>query len=144
MKNLIAFTLLAVSFSGLAASKSDDVYMETLAAAKLKEMGVDTSAETEVKKDPATGFWTCNGIRLHMGVDLTSWQNLDDGDTYVQTEPPSPENDKEIAVHGTSYTFASMRNPAVIKFFVVDKSGKKLYMHDDIKFFKLHPCKRDQ
>ncbi|EMK0351337.1 hypothetical protein V8J08_003604 [Citrobacter amalonaticus] len=100
--------------------------------------------QNTVKKDPASGFWTCNGIRLHMGVDLTSWQNLDDGDTYVQTEPPSLENDKEIAVHGTSYTFASMRNPAVIKFFVVDKSGKKLYMHDDIKFFKLHPCKRDQ
>lgn len=101
------------------------------------------AAEEPVKKDPASGFWTCNGIKLHMGVDLVSWQNLDDGDTYVQTEPPSPENDKEIAVHGTSYTFASMRNPAVIKFFIVDKSGKKLYLHDDIKFFKLHPCKRD-
>lgn len=55
MKNLIAFTLLAVSFSGLAASKSDDVNMETLAAAKLKEMGVDTSAETAVKKTRPLG-----------------------------------------------------------------------------------------
>ncbi|ELO0986306.1 hypothetical protein RZD54_001656 [Citrobacter freundii] len=144
MKNLIAFTLLAVSFSGLAASKSDDVDMETLAAAKLKEMGVDTSAETAVKKDPASGFWTCNGIRLHMGVDLTSWQNLDDGDMFLRTTPPEPENNKAVAVHGMAYTFSSTKNPAVSKFFLIDKSGKKLYMYDDLEFSKLHPCKRDQ
>ncbi|HDS8578242.1 TPA: hypothetical protein QH731_003567 [Klebsiella variicola] len=143
MKKLAIIALLAVSFSGLAANKGDDVDMEALAASKLKEMGADTASEAPVKKDPASGFWTCNGVRLHMGVDLTAWQNLDDGDTFIQTSPPEPEDGKEIKVTGTSYTYASMRNPAVIKFFVVDKSGKKLYLHDDIKFFKLHTCKRD-
>jgi hypothetical protein len=42
------------------------------------------AAEESGKKDPASGFWTCNGIKLHMGVDLVSWQNLDDGDLFVQ------------------------------------------------------------
>ncbi|EPM0022683.1 hypothetical protein PU088_000996 [Citrobacter farmeri] len=143
MKKTMVLTILTLSFITTSLSYAEDFDPEALADARLKEMGVDTANLTPAKKDPASGFWTCNGIRLHMGVDLTAWQNLDDGDTYVQTEPPSPENDKEIAVHGTSYTFTSVRNPAVIKFFVVDKSGKKLYMHDDIKFFKLHPCKRD-
>lgn len=135
--------LLATCGVSHAAARNDDFDPEAVAAEYLKNSDSVWADAQPVKKDPASGFWTCNGIKLHMGVDLVSWQNLDDGDTYVQTEQPSPENDKEIAVHGTSYTFASMRNPAVIKFFIVDKSGKKLYLHDDIKFFKLHPCKRD-
>ena len=101
------------------------------------------AAEKPIKKDPASGFWTCNGIKLHMGVDLVSWQNLDDGDLFVRTVPPEPENDKAVAVHGMSYTISSTKNPAVSKFFLIDKSGKKLYLYDDLKFSKLHPCKRD-
>lgn len=142
MKKIMAVALTLVSLTSYAATEASNDDWDKLVDAKLQEMG-ESPSEAPVKKDPASGFWTCNGIKLHMGVDLVSWQNLDDGDTYVQTEPPSPENDKEISVHGTSYTFASMRNPAVIKFFIVDKSGEKLYLHDDIKFFKLHPCKRD-
>ncbi|ECY1177879.1 hypothetical protein HP277_000453 [Salmonella enterica] len=100
--------------------------------------------QNTVKKDPASGFWTCNGIRMHMGVDLTSWQNLSDGDMFLRTTPPEPENNKAVAVHGMAYTFSSTKNPAVSKFFLIDKSGKKLYMYDDLEFSKLHPCKRDQ
>ncbi|MFB9085327.1 hypothetical protein ACFFW8_05500 [Erwinia tracheiphila] len=74
MKKLLVFALLVVSFSGFSASKSDDLDMEALADAKLKEMGVDTSEITPVKKHTASGFWTCQGIRLHMGVELTAWQ----------------------------------------------------------------------
>lgn len=142
MKALVALLLMMTSLASYAASQSADDDWDKVVDAKLNEMGV-SEPEAPVKKDPASGFWTCNGIRLHMGVDLASWQNLDDGDLYTELDPPAPEDGKEVKVRGTTYTFSSMRNPAVIKFFVVDTTGKKLYLHDDIKFFKLHPCKRD-
>ncbi len=104
------------------------------------------SDEETVKADPASGFWSCNGIRLHMGVNMVSWTNLGTGDMFTRTEDPSPVDpaDKDEKVKGTDYLYAWTKNPAVMKLFVVDKTGKNLYMRDDLKYYKVYRCKRDK
>ncbi|HDC2134452.1 TPA: hypothetical protein O7X85_004134 [Salmonella enterica] len=112
----------------------------------LKEGGDWSEDSPPVKKDPASGFWTCNGIHLHMDVDLGGWQDLDSNEHFMQIDEPEPvdENDKDIKVKGTTYTYQSMDREGILKFFIVDKSGKNLYLHDDVKFFTLYRCKRDE
>ncbi|MBU2673549.1 MULTISPECIES: hypothetical protein [Hafnia] len=103
-----------------------------------------SSIDIDKKSDPASGFWECNGIRLHMGVNMATWTNLDNGDLYTITEGPDPidPKDKDEKIKGMSYLFTSSINPAVVKYFIVDKTGKNLFIRDDIKFFKTYPCKR--
>lgn len=143
MKKLLVFALLAVSFSGFSASKSDDLDMEALADAKLKEMGVDTSEMTPVKKHPASGFWTCQGIRLHMGVELTAWQNLDTQESFILYEDPVKEDAPGPVHNGMAYIYSSMSNPAYMRGFAIDKTGKQLFIQDELKFSKYYRCKRD-
>lgn len=99
-----------------------------------------------VKKDPASGFWTCNGIKLHMGVDMKSWQDLTNGEMFTLGEAPSPVDpkDKDQKIKGTDYIFNWIKNPAVTKWFIVDKTGKGLYIRDDIDYYKSYKCKRDK
>ncbi|EBQ9797099.1 hypothetical protein DRU50_13125 [Salmonella enterica subsp. enterica serovar Mikawasima] len=119
--------------------------IQALIKQKLKESG-GWGEEEHITKDPASGFWTCHGMRLHMDVDLGGWQDLDSGEHFMQSEEPEPvdDNDKDIKVKGTTYTYQSMDREGILKFFIVDKSGKNLYLHDDVKFFKLYRCKRDE
>ncbi|QHM71651.1 hypothetical protein [Mixta intestinalis] len=117
-----------------------------LATCSMMAAAADASNPDEetVKADPASGFWSCHGTRLHMAPDLRSWQDLESGDVFTLYEEPELDDSKELAVKGMSYTYSSMRNPAVSKFFIVDKTGKNLYLRDDIKFFKTYRCKRDK
>jgi len=143
MKKIMVVALMAISFSGFSASNNDDLDMEALADAKLKEMGVDTSDMTPVKKDPASGFWTCSGIRLHMGVDLTSWQNLDTQELFTLHEKPAIEDAPGPVHNGLAYLYTSMSNPAYMRGFAIDKAGKQLYIQDELKFTKYYRCKRE-
>lgn len=99
--------------------------------------------DAAVKADPASGFWSCNGVRMHMGVDLNSWTDLNTRDMYTITEKgPIDDKDKDEKVKGTDYIYSWTKNPAVTKWFVVDKSGKNLYQRDDLHMYKLYRCKR--
>lgn len=144
---LLGLALISLSLDVFAANNSsttdDGDSIEALAGAMLKAEGVNTDGSRE-PHNPASGFWTCNGIRLHMGVNLATWANLDDGDNWMLAEEPSPVDpkDKDEKVKGTDYLYSSSRNPAVVKYFIVDKTGKNLFIRDDIKFFKTYPCKR--
>ncbi|EAM4396622.1 hypothetical protein KGO56_000431 [Salmonella enterica] len=141
IKFIAGLIALGVSFS---ASAEQDI--QALIKQKLKEGGGVWAEEDHIAKDPASGFWTCNGMRLHMDVDLGGWQDLDSGEHFMQSEEPEPvdDNDKDVKVKGTTYTYQSMDREGILKFFIVDKSGKNLYLHDDVKFFKLYRCKRDE
>ncbi|EBB1561298.1 hypothetical protein FLQ72_000404 [Salmonella enterica] len=140
IKLITGLVVLGVSFC--VAAEQD---IQALIKQKLKEGG-DWGEEEHITKDPASGFWTCHGMRLHMDVDLGGWQDLDSGEHFMQSEEPEPvdDNDKDIKVKGTTYTYQSMDREGILKFFIVDKSGKNLYLHDDVKFFKLYRCKRDE
>lgn len=134
--------LVALGVSFCVAAEQD---IQALIKQKLKEGG-GWGEEEHITKDPASGFWTCHGMRLHMDVDLGGWQDLDSGEHFMQSDEPEPvdDNDKDIKVKGTTYTYQSMDREGILKFFIVDKSGKNLYLHDDVKFFKLYRCKRDE
>ncbi|MDF9346409.1 hypothetical protein NOI88_07400 [Escherichia coli] len=81
---------------------------------------------------------------MHMGVDMGSWTDLDTGELYTQIETGQiDEQDKDEKIKGTDYLYALTRNPAVIKYFIVDKSGKNLYIRDDVNIFKTYKCKRN-
>lgn len=134
------FVLTAPSVSH---AQEKDFDPEVAADAILRSAGIDPDKNV-VNKAPASGFWACHGIRLHMGVDMGSWTDLDTGELYTQTETGQiDEQDKDEKIKGTDYLYASTRNPAVVKYFIVDKSGKNLYIRDDIKFFKTYKCKRN-
>ncbi|EBL1744263.1 hypothetical protein D1300_20610 [Salmonella enterica] len=141
IKLITGLIALGVSFS--VAAEQD---IQALIKQKLKEGGGVWAEENHITKDPVSGFWTCNGMRLHMDVDLGGWQDLDSNEHFMQSEKPEPvdDNDKDIKVKGTTYTYQSMDREGILKFFIVDKSGKNLYLHDDVKFFKLYRCKRDE
>lgn len=133
-----------VATSTAAVANSDDG-VDALAEAYLKEhpSNAENYDSEPVKKAPASGFWTCHGIRLHMGVDMKSWQDLNTGDMYVITEKsPVDDKDKNEKVKGVDYLYSWTKNPAVIKYFIVDKTDKNLYIRDDLKFFKTYKCKR--
>ncbi|EAO1206253.1 hypothetical protein EX075_13895 [Salmonella enterica] len=126
-----------------AANNGDGV--DAFADAYQKQHPAQADDSESVKKDPASGFWTCNGIKLHMGVDLRSWQELNTGDMYVLTESGAiDDKDKDEKVKGTDYVYKWTKNPAVLKFFIVDKTGKNLYLRDDLHYFKTNKCKRDK
>lgn len=147
MKNVHLILGLALMGWGVAATaavtESNDG-VDALAEEYLKQHPSTVIESEPVKKDPASGFWLCNGIRMHMGVDLTSWQDLDSGDMFVITEKAVVEDsEKEEKIKGTGYVYSWTKNPAVTKLFVIDKSGKNLYIRDDLKFFKTYKCKRN-
>lgn len=121
---------------------SDSFDPEAAADASLRAAGVNPDEQT-VKADPASGFWTCHGTRLHMAPDLRSWQDLDSGEVYTIYGEPSLMDDKDRAVKGMSYAYSSMSNPAVMKFFIVDKTGKTLNLQDDLEFSKTYRCIRN-
>lgn len=144
MKKILALTLMMMSLASHAAtnqSNSDDDW-DKIVDAKLKEMGGDNN-EAPVKKDPASGFWTCNGIRLHMGVDLASWQNLDTQELFTLEEKPEKEDAPGAVHNGMAYLYSSMKNPAYVRGFAIDKTGKQLFIQDELKFSKYYRCKRD-
>lgn len=139
---LLGLVLLSICASTFAASNTESMDTEALAAAKLKEMGIVD--EPPVEKKPASGFWVCNGVRLHMAGDLTSWQDLDTGDLYTLSEAPTPVDpkDKNHPIKGMNYLYDWHTNPAVVKYFIVDTTGKNLYLRDDLEFYKTYRCKR--
>ncbi|HGF8559630.1 TPA: hypothetical protein ACJCCZ_002462 [Salmonella enterica subsp. enterica] len=146
-----AFMVMGLAVMGLvvtstAAVANSDDGVDALAEAYLKEhpSKAENYDSEPVKKDPASGFWTCNGIRMHMGVDMNSWTDLNTGDMYVILEKGTVDDkDKDEKVKGTDYLYKWTKNPAVIKYFIVDKTGKNLYIRDDLKFFKAYKCKRN-
>ncbi len=140
MNHLAGLILVGACFSTVAIASENEPSNEEIVAQIMagKDKPNATPDEQSVAKNPASGFWQCNGTRLHMGVDMASWTNLDSGELFILHEKPSPtENGK-----GTDYLFSSTSNPAYIEYFVVDKSGKKLSIRDQLKFSKLYPCKR--
>lgn len=141
IKLITGLIVLGISFN--IAAEQD---IQALIKQKLKEGGDTWAEEEHVARDPASGNWICDGVRLHMDVDLGGWEDLDSGEHFMQSEEPEPEpvDDKDIKVKGTRYTYQSMDREGILKFFMIDKSGKNLYLHDDIKFFKLYRCKRDE
>ncbi len=140
MKCLVGIVLMGVCFSAVAVVSEKELSIEEQAAQILKESDSPWADSDEQKpvRAPASGFWQCNGTRLHMGVDLNSWTNLDTAEVFAIHEKPTPTEDGK----GTDYSFSSMSNPAYVEYFVVDKSGKKLSIRDQLKFSKLYPCKR--
>ncbi|URR14757.1 hypothetical protein LT980_09290 [Citrobacter portucalensis] len=146
-----AFMVMGLAVMGLVATSTaavanSDDGVDALAEAYLKEhpSKAENYDNEPVKKDLASGFWTCNGIGLHMGVDMKSWQDLNTGDMYVFTEKsPVDDKDKNEKIKGIDYLYSWTKNPAVIKYFIVDKTGKNLYIRDDLKFFKTYKCKRN-
>lgn len=138
MKWMVCLMALTASFTVFA---EED--MEALAGKILKERGVEI--EEPAPADPASGFWTCRGVRLHMGVDLTTLSDLDTGDMWVVAEKGTVDSyDKHAKIKGTYLLFNWAKNPAVTKFFVIDKSGKNLYLTDDLDMNKYYRCKRDK
>ncbi len=121
---------------------ADDFDMEGFAANYLKEHGQEESEPA--KADPASGFWICDGARIHMSVAMDSWDNLDTGSTFTLEEKPSPiaSNDEFDPGGGTSYIYSWDDNPAVLFYFAVDKTGKNLYVHDNDHYEKRYRCKR--
>jgi hypothetical protein len=142
MKKLMVFLLAVISIASHAASKDDDFDPEALAAANLKNSGSVWVDAAPAKKDPASGFWTCNGVRLHMGVDLASWQNLDTQELFTLEEKPEREDAPGPVHNGMAYLYSSMNNPAYVRGFAVDKAGKQLYIQDELKFTKYYRCNR--
>lgn len=122
---------------------SDGFDPEAAADASLRAAGINPDEET-VKAEPASGFWSCHGTHLHMAPDLRSWQDLESGDVFTLYGEPKMMEQKDRAVKGMSYAYSAMSNPAVMKFFIVDKTGKNLYLQDDLEFSKAHRCKRDK
>ncbi|HHX3383073.1 TPA: hypothetical protein ACU9K7_003707 [Salmonella enterica] len=139
IKLITGLIVLGISFN--IAAEQD---IQALIKQKLKEGGGVWAEENHIAKDPASGNWICDGVRLHMDVDLGGWENLDTGEHFMQLDEPDTVDDKDIKVKGTRYTYQSMDREGILKFFMIDKSGKNLYLHDDIKFFKLYRCKRDE
>lgn len=143
MKNRLIVALIALGMSLSVAAEQD---IQALIKQKLKEGGGTPVEEEHIAKDPASGLWSCHGIRLHMDIDLGGWQDMDSGSYYMLLEQPSPidPTDKNERIKGMNYLYKWMDNPAVIKYFIVDKTGKNLYIRDDVKYFKTYRCKRDE
>lgn len=142
MKHLLGLIFVGACFSTVVVASEKELSIEEQAAQILKESDSPWSDSDEQKpvRSPAAGFWQCHGTRLHMGVDLNSWTNLDTAEVFAIHEKPTPTEDGR----GTDYSFSSMSNPAYVEYFVVDKSGKKLSIRDRLKFSKLYPCKREK
>ncbi|AKL43324.1 TPA: hypothetical protein I8438_001524 [Serratia marcescens] len=138
MKHLVGLILMSACFSTVAAANENEASNAEIVADIMagKDKPNATPDEQEVAKNPASGFWQCNGTRLHMGVDMASWTNLDNGEMFTLYEKPSATEDGK----GTNYAFASTRNTAYMEFFVASKG--KLGIRDLIKFNKIYPCKR--
>ncbi|EHV0066875.1 TPA: hypothetical protein ACTYBS_005047 [Citrobacter freundii] len=136
-------SLFVLTASSVNHAQEKDFDPEVAADAVLRSAGIDPD-KSVANKAPASGFWTCHGIRMHMGVDMGSWTDLDTGERYTQIETGQiDEQDKDEKIKGTDYLYALTRNPAVIKYFIVDKSGKSLYIRDDVNIFKTYKCKRN-
>lgn len=142
MKHLAGLILVGTCFSTIAIASENEPSNEEIVAQIMAGNDKPNAAPDgqEVAKNPASGFWQCNGTRLHMGVDMASWTNLDNGEMFTLYEKPSATEDGK----GTNYAFASTRNTAYMEFFVVSNDKKKLGLRDLIKFNKIYPCKREK
>ncbi|MDA8510930.1 hypothetical protein [Citrobacter sp. Igbk 14] len=143
MKRVLMIALLAWGGLSTSASYAEDFDPEAVAAEHLKNSDSVWADTKPVKKDPASGFWTCSGIRLHMGVDLGTWQNLDTQELFMLTEKPEKKDAPGPVKNGMAYLYHSLNNPAYVRGFAVDKAGKQLYIQDELKFSKYYRCKRD-
>lgn len=143
MNKVMMLALLAMGYAISTTSYADDFDPEAVAAEHLKNSDSVWNDTKPVKKDPASGFWTCNGIRLHMGVDLASWQNLDTQELFTLEEKPEKEDAPGAVHNGMAYLYSSMKNPAYVRGFAIDKTGKQLFIQDELKFSKYYRCKRD-
>lgn len=143
MNRVMMAALLVLGFLAASSSYGEEFDPEAVAAEYLKNSDSVWADSKPVKKDPVSGFWTCNGIRLHMGVDLTSWQNLDTQELFTMVEKPSKEDAPGPVHNGMAYLYSSMNNPAYMRGFAIDKAGKQLFIQDELKFSKYYRCKRN-
>lgn len=143
MNRVIMTALLSLGLLAANSTYAEEFDPEAVAAEHLKNSDSVWADTKPVKKDPASGFWTCSGIRLHMGVDLTSWQNLDTQELFTLHEKPAKEDAPGPVHNGLAYLYTSMSNPAYMRGFAVDTAGKQLYIQDELKFSKYYRCKRD-
>lgn len=69
MKHLAGLILVGACFSTVAVASEKELSIEEQAAQILKESDSPWADSDEQKpvRAPASGFWQCNGTRLHMG-----------------------------------------------------------------------------